>query len=64
MNRDPKAPVIIGRYALYDEIASGGMATVFLGALEGTLGFRPIAITVGDEITFTAHKPLNPRSED
>jgi SAM-dependent methyltransferase len=29
-----------------------------------TLGFRPIAITVGDEITFTAHKPLNPQSED
>jgi SAM-dependent methyltransferase len=23
-----------------------------------TLGFRPVAVTVGDEITFTAHKPL------
>jgi SAM-dependent methyltransferase len=29
-----------------------------------TLGFHPIAITVGDEITFIAHKPLNPQSED
>jgi SAM-dependent methyltransferase len=28
-----------------------------------TLGFHPIALTVGDEITFTAHKPLNPRGE-
>jgi len=24
-----------------------------------TLGFRPVKVTVGDEITFTAHKPLH-----
>ncbi len=28
-----------------------------------TLGFHPIAITVGDEITFTAHKPRDPLLE-
>ena len=45
MNRDPKAPVIIGRYALYDEIASGGMATVHFGRLLGPVGFsRTVAI--------------------
>jgi serine/threonine protein kinase len=45
MNRDPKAPVIIGRYALYDEIASGGMATVHIGRLLGPVGFsRTVAI--------------------
>ena len=45
MNREPKAPVIIGRYALYDEIASGGMATVHIGRLLGPVGFsRTVAI--------------------
>jgi serine/threonine protein kinase len=45
MNRDPKAPVIIGRYALYDEIASGGMASVHIGRLLGPVGFsRTVAI--------------------
>jgi serine/threonine protein kinase len=45
MNRDPKAPTIIGRYALYDEIASGGMATVNIGRLLGPVGFsRTVAI--------------------
>jgi len=45
MNRDPKAPVIIRRYALYDEIASGGMATVHIGRLLGPVGFsRTVAI--------------------
>jgi SAM-dependent methyltransferase len=28
-----------------------------------TLGFHPIAVTVGDEITFTAHKPRGPLQE-
>ena len=28
-----------------------------------TLGFRPIAVAVGDEITFTAHKPRDPIQE-
>jgi serine/threonine-protein kinase len=38
-------PVIVGRYALYGEIASGGMATVHFGRLLGPVGFsRPVAI--------------------
>jgi serine/threonine-protein kinase len=38
-------PRIIGRYALYDEIAAGGMATVHLGRLLGPVGFsRTVAI--------------------
>jgi serine/threonine-protein kinase len=38
-------PRIIGRYALFDEIASGGMATVHLGRLLGPVGFgRTVAI--------------------
>ncbi len=40
-----KAPTIVGRYALYDEIASGGMATVHMGRLLGPVGFaRTVAI--------------------
>ncbi len=36
---------IVGRYALYDEIASGGMATVYFGRLLGPVGFsRTVAI--------------------
>ncbi len=36
---------IIGRYALYGEIAAGGMATVHLGRLVGPVGFsRTVAI--------------------
>jgi serine/threonine-protein kinase len=36
---------ILGRYALYDEIASGGMATVHLARLIGPVGFsRTVAI--------------------
>jgi len=39
------APETIGRYALFDEIASGGMATVHLGRLVGAAGFsRVVAI--------------------
>jgi eukaryotic-like serine/threonine-protein kinase len=41
------APTVrtIGRYTLYDEIASGGMATVHLGRLLGPAGFaRTVAI--------------------
>ena len=35
----------IGRYDLHEEIASGGMATVYLGRLIGATGFsRPVAI--------------------
>jgi eukaryotic-like serine/threonine-protein kinase len=36
---------IVGRYALHDRIASGGMATVYLGRLLGPVGFsRTVAI--------------------
>lgn len=39
------APRIVGRYVLYGEIASGGMATVHFGRLIGPAGFsRPVAI--------------------
>jgi serine/threonine-protein kinase len=38
-------PIIIGRYALFDEIGSGGMATVYFGRLIGAAGFaRQVAI--------------------
>jgi serine/threonine protein kinase len=41
----PLAPHVVGRYALYDKIASGGMATVHLGRLLGPVGFaRTVAI--------------------
>src|SRR5690242_5132795 len=41
-----RAPLrVIGRYALYDEIAAGGMATVHVGRLLGPVGFaRTVAI--------------------
>lgn len=39
------APRVVGRYMLYGEIASGGMATVHFGRLIGPAGFaRPVAI--------------------
>ncbi len=39
------SPQILGRYALYDELASGGMATVHFGRLLGPVGFsRTVAI--------------------
>src|SRR5437763_5767689 len=45
MERDSTAPVEIGRYVLYDRIASGGMASVYLGRLGGPVGFaRTVAI--------------------
>lgn len=42
----PRAPTkIVGRYALYGEIAAGGMATVHVGRLLGPSGFaRTVAI--------------------
>jgi serine/threonine protein kinase len=40
-----EAPLLVDRYAIYDAIASGGMATVHLGRLIGTAGFlRTVAI--------------------
>jgi serine/threonine-protein kinase len=42
--RDGK-PIIVGRYALFRELAAGGMATVHLGRLLGPVGFsRTIAV--------------------
>ncbi len=43
---DTNDPVrVVGRYALYDEIAAGGMATVHFGRLLGPVGFsRTVAI--------------------
>jgi serine/threonine protein kinase len=39
------APLLVDRYAIYDAIASGGMATDHLGRLIGTAGFlRTVAI--------------------
>ena len=36
---------VVGRYVLYDEIASGGMATIHIGRIIGEVGFtRPVAI--------------------
>jgi serine/threonine-protein kinase len=38
-------PRIVGRYAIYDKIASGGMATVHIGRLLGPVGFaRTVAV--------------------
>jgi eukaryotic-like serine/threonine-protein kinase len=43
--RKHERATIIGRYALYDEIASGGMATVHYGRLLGPVGFsRTVAV--------------------
>lgn len=40
-----RPPLLLGRYALYGEIASGGMATVYFGRLLGAGGFsRTIAV--------------------
>jgi eukaryotic-like serine/threonine-protein kinase len=40
-----EVPRTLGRYALYSELASGGMATVHLGRMRGQVGFaRTVAI--------------------
>jgi hypothetical protein len=46
VERAPLAsPLVVGRYALYGEIASGGMATVRYGRLRGSAGFaRTVAV--------------------
>lgn len=39
------APRLVGRYVVFDEIASGGMAAVHLGRLHGSVGFaRTVAM--------------------
>src|SRR5215469_6259771 len=36
---------VVGRYVLHDEIASGGMASIHIGRLQGPVGFsRTVAI--------------------
>lgn len=43
--QQPQAERVFGRYALFDEIAAGGMATVHLGRLLGPVGFsKTVAI--------------------
>jgi eukaryotic-like serine/threonine-protein kinase len=38
-------PIVVGRYALFDPIAAGGMASVHIGRLSGSFGFaRTVAI--------------------
>jgi serine/threonine-protein kinase len=38
-------PLVLGRYTLFAELASGGMATVYLGRLNGPVGFgRTVAV--------------------
>jgi serine/threonine-protein kinase len=45
MDRPGPAVRVVGRYALYDEIASGGMATVRFGRFVGAEGFsRTVAV--------------------
>src|SRR5271156_6364710 len=42
---EPRSVRVVGRYALYGEIAAGGMATVHFGRLLGPVGFsRTVAI--------------------
>ena len=53
---DPRPPLLVGRYAIYDRIAVGGMATVHLGRLVGEGGFaRTVAIK-----RLHAHLALDP----
>lgn len=43
--REARPIKVIGRYALYTEIATGGMATVYIGRLLGPVGFsRTVAV--------------------
>jgi len=47
LDREPTSDghAVVGRYALYDKIAAGGMATVHFGRLIGPIGFsRTVAI--------------------
>ena len=45
MTGPPRPERVVGRYAVYGEIASGGMATVHLGRVVGAAGFaRTVAI--------------------
>jgi eukaryotic-like serine/threonine-protein kinase len=45
MSAEPSPIRVVGRYALYNEIAAGGMATIHLGRLLGPVGFaRTVAV--------------------
>src|SRR6266446_2532166 len=37
-----RGPAHVGQYALYDELAAGGMGAVYLGRLRGAAGFSRI----------------------
>ena len=47
---------VVGRYGLYDELAAGGMATVHLGRLIGSVGFSR-AVAIKKMHSFLAHDP-------
>jgi serine/threonine-protein kinase len=41
----PTPSLVIGRYVLFDELASGGMARIYLGRMKGAAGFaRTVAV--------------------
>jgi serine/threonine-protein kinase len=45
MTSEPRLVRVVGRYAIYDEVAAGGMAAVHLGRLQGAAGFsRTVAV--------------------
>src|SRR6185295_15605112 len=45
LSYDVSSPRAVGRYALFGEIASGGMATVYFGRLLGAVNFvRTVAL--------------------
>ncbi len=45
--KDARPPTIVGRYEVFDALASGGMATVHIGRLIGPVGFsRTVAVKI------------------
>jgi serine/threonine-protein kinase len=46
-SKDVRPPLVVGRYEVYDALASGGMATVHIGRLNGPVGFsRTVAVKI------------------
>jgi hypothetical protein len=50
---------IIGRYTLYDAIATGGMATVYIGRLKSETGFSRTVATRTSPNTTTLSRCLS-----
>ena len=50
---------VIDRYELVAEIASGGMATVFLARLSGVGGFQRL-VEIGGEVERNVHRAREP----